>query len=70
MIKIFAKTSSSLSKKRQYFCQIFRRKYFKNHNIGPWQQAGAVRLYEFSPMGNCVTAGGVAQWTSHPPQQQ
>jgi hypothetical protein len=25
----------SLSKKRQYFRQIFRRKYFLNHNIGP-----------------------------------
>jgi hypothetical protein len=24
-----------LSKKRQYFRQIFRRKYLKNHNIGP-----------------------------------
>jgi hypothetical protein len=32
---IFAKTCSSLSKKRQYFCQTFRRNYFKNHNIGP-----------------------------------
>jgi hypothetical protein len=35
MITIFSKTSSSLSKKRQYFRWIFRRKYFKNHNIGP-----------------------------------
>jgi hypothetical protein len=32
---IFAKTRSSLSKKRQHFRQIFRRKYCKNHNIGP-----------------------------------
>jgi hypothetical protein len=32
MINFFAKTSSRLSKKRQ----ILRRKYFKNHNIGPW----------------------------------
>jgi hypothetical protein len=32
---IFAKTSSSLSKKRQYICRIVRRKHFKNHNIGP-----------------------------------
>jgi hypothetical protein len=35
MITIFAKTSSSLSKKRQLFRKIFWRKYFKNHNIGP-----------------------------------
>jgi hypothetical protein len=32
---IFAKTSCSLSKKRQFFREIFWRKYFKNHNIGP-----------------------------------
>jgi hypothetical protein len=36
MITIFPKTSSSLIKKLQFFRQIFRRKYFKNHNIGPW----------------------------------
>jgi hypothetical protein len=35
MITIFAKPSFDLSKKRQYFRQIFRRKYFKNHSIGP-----------------------------------
>jgi hypothetical protein len=29
------KTSCSLSKKHQYFRQIVRRKYCKNHNIGP-----------------------------------
>jgi hypothetical protein len=34
--QIFAKSRSSLSKKRQYFRQIFRRKYLKNHSIGPW----------------------------------
>jgi hypothetical protein len=31
----FAKTSIRLSIKRQYLFEIFRRKYFKNHNIGP-----------------------------------
>jgi hypothetical protein len=31
----FSKNGSTLSKKRQYFRQNFRRKYFKNHNIGP-----------------------------------
>jgi hypothetical protein len=33
IITIFAK-SNSLSKKRKNFRLIFRRKYFKNHNIG------------------------------------
>jgi hypothetical protein len=41
------KTSSSLSKKRQFFRWIFRRKCLKNHNIGPW-------LDEFSPVGAIV----------------
>jgi hypothetical protein len=41
--QIFSKSNSTLSKKRQYFRQIFRRKYFENHNIGP-------RLGEFSPI--------------------
>jgi hypothetical protein len=36
MINIFAKTSISLSKKRQYFRKMFRREYFKNHNMGTW----------------------------------
>jgi hypothetical protein len=38
VINFFAKSSRSLSKKRQYFCQIFRQKYFQNHNIGPWSK--------------------------------
>jgi hypothetical protein len=36
MINFVSKTSNSLSRKRQYFCQNFRRTYFKKHNIGPW----------------------------------
>jgi hypothetical protein len=41
MINFFAKSSSSLSKKRQYFRQNFRRKYFLNHNIGfSWESFG------------------------------
>jgi hypothetical protein len=28
--------SSILSKKRQYYCQLFGRKLFKYHNTGPW----------------------------------
>jgi hypothetical protein len=39
MITIFAKTSSSLSKKRQFFSQNFSAKIFKNHNIGSWSFA-------------------------------
>jgi hypothetical protein len=36
MITIFAKTNRGLSKKkRKNFRKIFRRKYLKNHNIGP-----------------------------------
>jgi hypothetical protein len=36
MIQILQRLAvPSLSKKRQYFCQIFQRNYFKNHNIGP-----------------------------------
>jgi hypothetical protein len=34
--QIFVKTNSNLSKKCSYFRQIFRRKYLKNHNTGPW----------------------------------
>jgi hypothetical protein len=36
--QFLSETSNSLSKKtRQFVCQIVRRKYFENHNIGPWQ---------------------------------
>jgi hypothetical protein len=36
---IFAKTSGTLfEQKNQYFREILRRKYFKNHNIGPWSR--------------------------------
>jgi hypothetical protein len=35
----FAYFSFVLSQKRQCFRRIFRRKYFKNHNIGPWSQS-------------------------------
>jgi hypothetical protein len=31
----FFKISFVLSQKHQFFCKIFRRKYLKNHNIGP-----------------------------------
>jgi muramoyltetrapeptide carboxypeptidase LdcA involved in peptidoglycan recycling len=45
MITIFGKTSSSLSKKRQFFRKNFWRKYLKNHNIGPW--CATTQLMEF-----------------------
>jgi hypothetical protein len=35
MITIFAKTSFVLRQNWEYFCWIFWRKYFKNHNIVP-----------------------------------
>jgi hypothetical protein len=34
--QLFSKFSFVLSQKRQFFCKIFRQKYLKNHNIGPW----------------------------------
>jgi hypothetical protein len=34
--QFLTKFSFVFSEKRQYFRKIFRRKYFKNHNIGPW----------------------------------
>jgi hypothetical protein len=38
MINFFSKFSFVLSQKRRFFRKNFRRKYFKNHNIGPrWQ---------------------------------
>jgi hypothetical protein len=33
--QLFSKFSFVLSQKRQFFRKIFRRKYIKNHNIGP-----------------------------------
>jgi hypothetical protein len=36
MINFFQKFSFVLSQKRQFFRKIFRQKYLKNHNIGPW----------------------------------
>jgi hypothetical protein len=53
----FCKTSSSLSKKRRYFRQMFRQKYFFNHNIGP-------RLGEFSPIGRLFRYFGQSVWQS------
>jgi hypothetical protein len=46
MIAIFAKTSSSLSKKRQFFAKNFWRKYLKNHNIGLLQYSSNGQRYE------------------------
>jgi hypothetical protein len=44
MIKYFSKFSFVLSQKRQFFRYIFLRKYFKNHNIGPWSQSYKLEL--------------------------
>jgi hypothetical protein len=43
--QIFTKSNRSLSKKRHHFRQIFRRKYFENHNIGPWSLCLECQLY-------------------------
>jgi hypothetical protein len=38
MIKILHNLGFVLSQKRQFFRQILRQKYLKNHNIGPWSK--------------------------------
>jgi hypothetical protein len=38
MINLFAKTSFSLSKKKQTISPIFWPKFKKNHTIGPWAE--------------------------------
>jgi hypothetical protein len=38
----FSDTNSSLNKKTPTFCQNFGRKYFKNHNIGPWTDVASL----------------------------
>jgi hypothetical protein len=45
--QIFSKFSFILSKKRQLFRRNFRRKYFKNHNIGPWSQTYDFWIYNY-----------------------
>jgi hypothetical protein len=48
-----------LSKKRQFFRKNFQRKYFKNHNIGPWsplsRQAVGLHLEEEPSRGGDTT---------------
>jgi leucyl aminopeptidase len=41
----FAKSSSILNKNGNFLHQIFRRKYLKNHNMGPWMGWGANEDY-------------------------
>jgi hypothetical protein len=48
IIKILEIVTVVWAKKRQYFRQIFRRKYFKDHNIGPCSGfCAAPQLYRF-----------------------
>jgi hypothetical protein len=42
---IFARFSFAMSQKRQLFCRFFRRKYLKNHNIGPWSETVSVSRF-------------------------
>jgi hypothetical protein len=44
--QLFSKFSFVLSQKRQFFRKFFRRKYLKNHNVGP----EVTRSGEFSPI--------------------
>jgi hypothetical protein len=54
----FAKFSFILSQKRQFFRWIFWRKYFKNHNIGPWFVSPEVCIYLCLHFIVCVCVGG------------
>jgi hypothetical protein len=51
-----------LSQKRQFFRKIFRRKYLKNHNIGPWLCWTPSFLHSDSDMrwvlGTCLACSG------------
>jgi hypothetical protein len=51
--QLFSKFCFVLSQKRQIFRQIFWRKYFKNHNIGPWIGSPLVLLVR-NVVGACV----------------
>jgi hypothetical protein len=42
--QLFSKFCFVLSQKRQFFRKNFRRKYYKNHNIGPWSQDTKLQL--------------------------
>jgi hypothetical protein len=53
----FAYFSFVLSQKRQFFRLIFRRKYFKNLNIGPWSQ--------ISEYGPCISLKAKKFWSNH-----
>jgi hypothetical protein len=37
-----------MSQKRHFFLNFFRRKYLKNHNIGPRSQSTDFRIYNYS----------------------
>jgi hypothetical protein len=47
MIKFLQQLAVVLSKKRQYFRKTFRRKYLKNHNIGPWPAAWSSAIVSY-----------------------
>jgi hypothetical protein len=49
MINFFSKFNFVLSQKRKFFHKIFRRKYLKNHNIGPSMKVDLFLPYELAP---------------------
>jgi ABC-type uncharacterized transport system fused permease/ATPase subunit len=54
--QLFSKFSFVLSQKRQFFRKKFRRKYFKNHNIGPRSQSD---IAEFTTTMLSVVVGQI-----------
>jgi hypothetical protein len=47
MIKFLHNIALFWVKKRQFFRNFFRRKYFKYHNIGPWSQSWQMLICEY-----------------------
>jgi hypothetical protein len=54
--KLFSKFNLVLSRKRRFFRKIFRRKYLKNHNIGPWlcTKVHSVRVFSIGIAIHCI----------------
>jgi hypothetical protein len=50
MIQFLHNLALFIGKKRQIFCQIFRRQYSKNHNIGPWKTSLAKKGFSFEAL--------------------
>jgi hypothetical protein len=64
--QFFAQFTSVLSQKRQFFRWIFRRKYLKNHNIGPWFLVPIECLYQRVKTGFRRWSGPESGWKRIP----